>query len=431
MFFSRHLKKTGESIFSDAQIAKAMERSQAIIHFSSDGHILYANSNFLKALGYSLNDIVGQHHRIFCDPTYASSEQYEEFWDALRAGDFQSGTYSRITQAGDEIHIQATYNPIKDENSNVIGVVKYAVDISIPTIKAKEAIALTQATISFTTDGHVTTANSTFLEAFGYSLSEILGKHHRMFCPQDYINSKAYGKLWRDLQSGKSVTGEFKRISKSGQNIFIRASYNPEYDLHGNVIGVTKMATNITEDMRIQSEISHTVDSTATAIVQMNQSIDDIVGLMRQTTDAAEYSSETVTKTEMIVANLVNASEKMTTTVEQIYSIADQINLLALNAAVEAARAGEAGKGFAVVAGEIKNLANSASVFTQSIAVEIETVQTISNDISQNTKDILKSVQVLKGNASSVASATEEQSSVIQGISSEMNNLSALVKQTG
>lgn len=430
MFFSRNLKKTGASIFSDSQIAKAMDRSQAIIHFSPDGHILYANSNFLNALGYSLSDITGQHHRIFCDPIYASSEQYEEFWDDLRAGNFQSGTYRRITQSGDEIHIQATYNPIKDDANNVIGVVKYAVDISIPTLKAQEAIARTQATISFTTDGHVTAANSTFLDAFGYRLDEILGKHHRMFCAQDYINSKAYIKLWRDLQAGKSVAGEFKRVSKSGQDIFIRASYNPEYDLHGNVIGVTKMASNITDDIRTLKEITNTVESTATAIVQMNQSIDDIVRLMRETTDAAEYSSASVTKTEMIVTNLVNASEKMTTTVEQIYSIADQINLLALNAAVEAARAGEAGKGFAVVAGEIKNLANSASVFTQSIAAEIETVQSISGDISQNTKDILKSVHVLKGNASSVATATEEQSSVIQGISSEMNNLSALVKQT-
>ena len=179
----------------------------------------------------------------------------------------------------------------------------------------------------------------------------------------------------------------------------------------------------------MQQNVIATIDSTATAIVQMNQSIDDIVRLMRQNTQAAEYSSDSVRKTEMIVGNLVNASEKMTTTVEQIYSIADQINLLALNAAVEAARAGEAGKGFAVVAGEIKNLANSASVFTQSIASEIDSVQQLTGDISTNTKDILESVLVLKDNASSVASATEEQSSAIQGISAEMNVLSRTMKQ--
>lgn len=429
MLFSRQMKKDSNQAFSHTQISHAMDRSQAIIHFSPDGQVLYANSNFLNALGYSMNEIVGQHHRIFCDPTYISSPEYDDFWSTLRQGQFQSGTYRRIKKNGEDIYIQATYNPIRDEKNAVIGVVKYAVDISIPTIKTKEAIALTQASISFTPEGYVKTANSTFLDTFGYSLNEIAGKHHSMFCPQSFAQSPAYAKMWRDLQSGKHLAGEFLRLDRNGQDVFIQASYTPDYDLVGNVIGVTKLATNISQEKRVQAEVTATVDSTATAIGQMNQSIEDIVNLMRRTTDAAEYSSEAVSKTEAIVSNLVSASEKMTSTVEQIYSIADQINLLALNAAVEAARAGEAGKGFAVVAGEIKNLANSASVFTQSIASEIETVQNISGDISRNTRDIQKTVRMLKDNASSVASATEEQSSVIQSIASEMHGLSDLIKQ--
>ena len=429
MFFSRHIKQTRNSAFSDAQIAEAMDRSQAIIHFSPEGNILYANDNFCKALGYSLSELMGQHHSLFCDPNYTASEEYQDFWDSLRSGTFQSGSYRRLKRSGEDIYIQATYNPVRDDAGHVVGVVKYAVDISIPTEKTKEAIALTQASISFTPDGYITDANSTFLDVFGYRLDEIIGQHHRMFCTADYVQSHFYDQFWRNLQAGKSTFGDFHRINKLGKSVYISASYNPDYDLAGNVIGVTKRATDITASKEVQQNVIATIDSTATAIVQMNQSIDDIVRLMRQNTQAAEYSSDSVRKTEMIVGNLVNASEKMTTTVEQIYSIADQINLLALNAAVEAARAGEAGKGFAVVAGEIKNLANSASVFTQSIASEIDSVQQLTGDISTNTKDILESVLVLKDNASSVASATEEQSSAIQGISAEMNVLSSTMKQ--
>jgi methyl-accepting chemotaxis protein len=150
---------------------------------------------------------------------------------------------------------------------------------------------------------------------------------------------------------------------------------------------------------------------------------------MRNTTDSANVTVQATHDVKGIVGNLITASEKMSSTVEQIYSIADQINLLALNAAVEAARAGDAGKGFAVVAGEVKNLATSASGFTSSIAQEIETVQKISNEISNSMTDMLRNTEMLKDSTISVSSATDQQTAAMTDISTRMVNLANMINK--
>lgn len=124
---------------------------------------------------------------------------------------------------------------------------------------------------------------------------------------------------------------------------------------------------------------------------------------------------------------MVASSETMEKTVEFVYTIADQINLLALNAAVEAARAGEAGKGFAVVAGEVKNLANSATTFTQAIAKEIETIKVINQKITQNMDGIIGSVASLNNDTETIASAVTQQAAVSSDIAHRMAQLANMV----
>lgn len=427
MFFNRSSQKSNQPAFSTTQVCAALNRSQAIIYFTPDGTILDANENFLKVAGYRLAEIVGQHHSMFCDASYVNSEDYTEFWDDLGAGEFKSGSFKRINADGERIYLYATYNPIFDQAGKVVGVVKYAVDQTIPTIKSREALARTQAVISFTPEGYVTEVNTTFLNALDYSYEEVIGKHHSMFCDPEYVKSNEYQKLWASLRAGQPVAAEFRRIKKSGAEIYIRAAYNPDFDQFGKVIGVTKNATDISKERTVKAEVMSTVDSTATAVHEMNAAITDILGLMRETSGAADTTMVSTESTKSIVTNMVTATEKMTTTIEQIYSIADQINLLALNAAVEAARAGEAGKGFAVVAGEVKNLSNSASVFTNSIAQEIETVQAISGKISRNMDTMLSNISDLKANATSVAAATEQQSAAIEDVATQVGSLTSLV----
>lgn len=429
MFLTRLKRHSASQVFSPEQVNRAMNNSQAIIYFSPTGVTLDANDNFLNALGYRLVDIVGKHHSIFCDPHYIETPEYEEFWDSLAEGQFQSGSYKRVTSNGEDIFIQATYNPIVSHDGTVIGVVKYAVDVTIPTVKQKEAIALTQASISFSVDGYVTDVNKTFLGALGYTYEEVINKHHSMFCDPEYVKSAQYRQFWEKLGSGQAVHGEFRRLCKNGQDIFIRASYNPDYDLNGQIIGVSKYATDITEEKRNHAEVMTVVEGTASAVTEVNQSITHIADLMRNTTDSANVTVQATHDVKGIVGNLITASEKMSSTVEQIYSIADQINLLALNAAVEAARAGDAGKGFAVVAGEVKNLATSASGFTSSIAQEIETVQKISNEISNSMTDMLRNTEMLKDSTISVSSATDQQTAAMTDISTRMVNLANMINK--
>ena len=207
---------------------------------------MHANENFLSATGYRLEDIVGKHHSMFCEDAYTRTVEYKDFWAELREGKFQSNSFKRINRSGKAIYIQATYNPIHDVDGNVVGVIKYCTDITIPTMKSAEAVARTQASITFTPEGFIKDANETFLAATGYRLDEIQGQHHRMFCPPDIANSPEYQTFWADLAAGVSNTGEFKRVNRHGDVLWLRASYSPDYDNSGKVVSVTKLASDIT-----------------------------------------------------------------------------------------------------------------------------------------------------------------------------------------
>ncbi len=235
-------------------ILAALSRSQAIIEFDLGGHILDANANFCEALGYSLPEIKGKHHRIFCEAEYAASEEYKAFWPNLAAGNFDAREYKRITKSGKEIWIQASYNPVV-RNGRPYKVVKFATDITAARTKAAEdasklsAIGRSQAVIEFTPDGEILYANENFCAGLGYDLSEIRGRHHRMFCEPAYAASPEYADFWKRLAAGEFIADEFVRFGKGGKEIWIQAAYNPITDLNGRVSKVVKFATDVTPRM--------------------------------------------------------------------------------------------------------------------------------------------------------------------------------------
>ena len=117
----------------------AISKAQAVIEFELDGTVIVANENFQNALGYTLQEIQGHHHRMFVDPAYAASPEYTAFWNALRAGEYQAGEFKRRTKQGTDIWIQASYNPIYDPDGKVYKVVKYATDIT-PTVESRQRL---------------------------------------------------------------------------------------------------------------------------------------------------------------------------------------------------------------------------------------------------------------------------------------------------
>ncbi len=354
----------------------AINKAQAVIEFNMDGTIITANDNFLKTLGYSLDEIKGRHHSMFVDPAYKNSMEYQQFWSLLNRGLYQSAEYKRIAKGGTEVWIQASYSPLLDEKGKPFKVVKYAMDVtkakkdSINSSRLKlaldksssnimmaddkfniiymngavtsflqeaekdiqkdlprfsvnnlvgqnidifhknpahqrgtldklsdtyktsiqvggrsfnlianpiydenkerigtavewldgaaagmvDAINKSQAVIEFTTDGTIMNANANFLQALGYSLGEIKGRHHSMFVDENYKNSGEYKQFWEALNRGEAQSGEFKRFAKNGKEVWIQASYSPIIDLRGKVVRVVKTASDITQMVVARTE---------------------------------------------------------------------------------------------------------------------------------------------------------------------------------
>jgi methyl-accepting chemotaxis protein len=241
--------------------AAAISRSQAVIEFNLDGSVITANENFLKALGYSLSEIKGKHHSMFVEPATRDSAAYREFWAALNRGEYQAAEYKRIGKGGKEIWIQGSYNPIL-HNGKVAKVIKFATDITAAKLISLEesgktaAISRAQAVIELNLDGTIITANENFLNALGYSLGEIQGKHHSMFVEPAVRDSAAYREFWAKLNRGEYDAAEFKRIGKGGKEVWILASYNPILDEKGKPFKVVKFATNVTEQKLRTADLS-------------------------------------------------------------------------------------------------------------------------------------------------------------------------------
>jgi methyl-accepting chemotaxis protein len=240
-------------------IYQALDRVQAIIEFNLDGTVVSANENFLSILGYESDEIVGKHHRIFCDPSYAESAAYADFWQKLGRGEYHADEFKRITKNGSEVWLQASYNPVFDKDGEPVRVVKFATDVTAAKLQTAEyegkmeAVNRAQAVIEFDLEGRVIAANENFLRIFGYGLDEVVGKHHRIFCDPGYAESPEYTQFWQKLGRGEYEADEFKRITKDGAEVWLQATYNPIFDMEGRPLKVVKFASDITVEVQKRS----------------------------------------------------------------------------------------------------------------------------------------------------------------------------------
>lgn len=286
-----------ESHLSDLEgKIKALDRVQAIIEFDTRGNVLHANDNFLKTLGYSLEEIRNQHHRIFCDPQYVTSMEYARFWERLGRGEFEQGQYRRVDKNGKEIWIQASYNPIYDDHGQVVKIIKFATDITQQKTKdlefegALKAINRVQAVIEFNLDGTIITANENFLKTVNYSLEDIKGKHHRIFCDPEYSQSREYKEFWEKLGRGESDVGEYTRYGRDGKVISLLASYNPVFDLKGRPYKVVKFATDIGATKMVHA-IKDVSVKLAAAAAQLKSGSAEMFDISRKTSADSEVAA--------------------------------------------------------------------------------------------------------------------------------------------
>jgi methyl-accepting chemotaxis protein len=217
------------------------------------------NQNFCEAMGYESGELIGQHHRIFCESEYANSQEYADFWKKLGEGERFESEFKRLAKDGSEVWLQASYNPVFDDSGKLVQIVKFATDVTESKQSSAEnhgmieAINRVQAVISFDLKGNVLDANENFLSIFGYRLEDVVGKHHRIFCESRYAESAAYQEFWQRLGNGEYDSGEFKRLAKDGSEIWLQASYNPILDAGGRPVKVVKFATDITKEIERRS----------------------------------------------------------------------------------------------------------------------------------------------------------------------------------
>jgi methyl-accepting chemotaxis protein len=406
---------------------RGLDRAQAIVEFAPDGTILTANANFLSATGYGLAEIAGRHHEIFMPAEDRATPAYQEFWAAVRSGESRNVECRQIGKDGGELWFQASYQPIADADGVPVKIVEFATDVTTAHRESAlylgeiNAIGRSQAIIEFNLGGVILTANELFLKASGYALSEIVGRHHSIFVPPEVRGSDAYKATWAALARGEFRAGEFRRVTKSGAELWLSATYNPIFDGNGKPIKIVKFATDITAQATARGQFGGLIQNVVASAHQLNASIGEISTTMARTRETADTAVDKVAGAGETTQRLNAAAQSIGRIISLIENITQQINLLALNATIESARAGDAGRGFAVVANEVKSLAAQAKAATGDIAQEVTGIRNVTGDVVEALSAIKQAIDQVSAYVTSTATTVAEQATVSQTLSGNMN----------
>lgn len=375
------------------KLVDGVSRQFAVIEFDMDGTVTNANANFCAATGYTIDEIRSQHHRKFCDPAYAQSNAYRDFWVKLNRGEQDSGDYRRFGKGGKEIWINATYFPITDTNGRPYKVVKFATDITEQRRLASVAQRAADALDSVATN--VLVCDETFtvtygnrksqdtlrklepllIEMFGVRANQVIGINIDSF-HRDPAHQR---RLLQGLR-GRSHTAEFKigdeTIALSAQGLF---------DSAGNFSGAVVNWEVVTEQKRIAAEIERKAREEALAAEELRKKVDGLLHVV----ESAAKGDLTATHDVRGGDPVGQLGEGLSRMINDLRNIIVQIK--------------EGAEQFSASASTISNTSNNLSEAAQTNAATVE-------EMTASVDQLTESIKLIATNAADANSIAEETS---------------------
>ncbi len=383
----------------NASFIQAIHRSQAVIKFSLDGVILDANDNFLAAVGYSRDEIIGRHHSLFVKPDYAQSSEYAAFWSRLGRGEFFSDEFERVGKGGRPVWLQAQYNPLFDADGKIVSVIKIATDL---TERMRQV--------------------------------RLVG---------DALESLSHGDLRCEVRETLMPSLDSLRISFNESIQALNAAMSTV------AASAASVGENSDEISSHADGLAHRTEQQAASLEETAAALEEITATVARTASGAKHADAVVQRaskdaeaSRAVVESAVEAMggiEKSSSQIGQIVGVIDELafqtNILALNAAVEAARAGEAGRGFAVVAQEVRALAQRSAEAAREIKVLIAASSQHVNkgvalvgDTGEALNSILSQVEEIRTLVGDISHSAQEQAAGLNQVSTAVSQMDRLLQ---
>lgn len=392
--FNSRLKKDLEA--KDAELAilrqlmGKMNSDMLSLTLDADSRICAFNDLFARTLGYSHGHLQGRPLAEIVPPYVKNLPCFHNFRAAVAKLEPISDDYRYLRADGSLAWLKIHWYPIASADGKLSHIQGFGSDISEAVYRAKEneafisALLRSTAVIQFNLDGTVVTANEQFLQTMGYSLAELKGKHHSLFCMPEDAASADYKAFWQKLNRGEYIADRFRRVDRNGREVWLEATYNPVHDTEGNLYKVVKFANVVTDQVMREAEVRQAAGVAYDISLQTDVSAERGASVVKDTLVTMQKITDQVQSATDGIKALGKQSLLISSIVQTIGGIAAQTNLLALNAAIEAARAGDQGRGFAVVADEVRQLAARTSTATDEIVNVVQQNQALADEAVRN-----------------------------------------------